>query len=374
MPCSADSAAAGTAPSGAGGFNGARFRFLCGGFSLMAASIHPVRAPLWILTYQGVNITADVSRMVTEISYTNHENHLSDEIEVKLEDRDRRWQGPWSPTLGDTVTLQIGYAGEGVLPCGTFQVDELEIDGPPDTMHLKCIAAGITPDLRTTRSANYENQTLGGIAATIAARHGYSLVNAPNAVQLSFARRVQNRETDLQFLRRVALQYDYNFSVRGHQLIFFARAQVEAAAPVYTIERRNVTKFNFKSKTHQTYKAAQVNYQDPRTKSLVTATVTDPVIKAGDTLVIQERAENAADANQKALAAIQQHNIYQGTARLTLPGTTTLVAGNNVTISGWGVNDGVWMIAKSMHRLERQGGYSTEVELRTLGGPVGSEA
>ena len=65
----------------------------------MAGAIaYPVRHPQWVLNYAGKNISADISAMVTEISYTDHEAHVSDEIEVKLEDRDKRWQGPWYPS------------------------------------------------------------------------------------------------------------------------------------------------------------------------------------------------------------------------------------------------------------------------------------
>lgn len=38
----------------------------------MSASIaYPVRSPSWVLTYQGVNITTDISRMVLSIEYVD---------------------------------------------------------------------------------------------------------------------------------------------------------------------------------------------------------------------------------------------------------------------------------------------------------------
>ena len=87
-------------------------------------SVYPVRHPHWLLSYAGKNISADVSKMVIEITYTDHESHLSDEIEVQFEDRDKRWQGPWYPSQGDLLNLQIGYADEPLLPCGNFEIDE----------------------------------------------------------------------------------------------------------------------------------------------------------------------------------------------------------------------------------------------------------
>src|SRR5580700_2385674 len=97
---------------------------------MAAAASYVVRAPQWILTYSGVSISADVSQMVVAIRYVDRLDGASGELE--LEDSTKLWQGAWYPTLGDIVSLQIGYSGELLLDCGQFQIDELELDGPPD--------------------------------------------------------------------------------------------------------------------------------------------------------------------------------------------------------------------------------------------------
>src|SRR5260370_8652994 len=124
----------------------------------------------------------DVWKVVMEITYTDQESHLSDEIEVQLEDRDKRWQGPWYPSQGDSLNLQIGYADEPLLPCGNFEIDELELDGGAggDIFHIKGIGAGITPSLRTPLSAGYENQTLLQVGKKTSARPDlYAPVSPP---------------------------------------------------------------------------------------------------------------------------------------------------------------------------------------------------
>src|ERR1700737_3354416 len=99
----------------------------------MAVAVsYPVRSPQWLLTYQGTNITADVSAMVLGLSYTDYLSELSGEVEVTFEDHEQKWQTAWYPALGDELSLAIGYRGEGLLPCGNFQVDQLEMSGLPD--------------------------------------------------------------------------------------------------------------------------------------------------------------------------------------------------------------------------------------------------
>jgi Bacteriophage probable baseplate hub protein len=333
---------------------------------MSAALSYPVRTPAWTLTYGGVNITADVTSMVEAIVYENHEQHLADEVQITLEDRDGRWQGPWFPTYGDVVALQVGYAGEPLLPCGAFQVDELELQGPPDAVHLRCIAAGITSALRTPTSARFESQTLAQIAALVANRHGFTVVNAPAANGLVLARVTQRRETDLQFLLRLANAYDYDFSVRGTQLIFYARAALEALPPVLVLRRTDLISFAFKARTNQIYQAARVSYQNPATKTLISQAVSAANDLTGDVLNLAERAESSSDALARAAAALHRHNMLQATMRITLPGTTTMVAGNTVALQGFGQNDGAYLITAARHRLERSTGYTTEAEGRKL--------
>lgn len=215
---------------------------------MTAAISYPVRSPNWILTYEGVNITADISHMVLSISYVDELGGRSGELEIELEDRERRWQGPWFPQQGDIVTLLIGYSGELLLPCGDFQVDDLELEGPPDVFHLRCLPAWITPALRTRNSFGYENVTLLQIATTVAARHGMSVVGAPSELDVSYLRITQKQETDVEFLRRVAAEHNYDFTVRGAQMVFYARADLEAQPAVLTLSRHDVERFGFRSR------------------------------------------------------------------------------------------------------------------------------
>ncbi|MBF6559140.1 MAG: Cro/Cl family transcriptional regulator [Candidatus Binataceae bacterium] len=338
---------------------------------MSGASFFAVRSPSWVLTYLGVNITADISSMVLSIIYTDALQGESGRLEIEIEDHDKRWQGPWYPTEGDAVNLLIGYAGEPMLPCGDFQVDELGLggisSGPPDVFHLRCLAAYITPAMRTLNSAGYENQTLLQIAGTIAGKYGYSVVGAPDALNLSFARVTQRQETDVAFLNRLAQTHNYNFTIRGSQLVFYSRATLEAAAPVATITRSDIVTFNFTNKTHRVYMGAQVSYQDPATKQLLTQrSVAAPTTPTGDTLKLARRCENQQQALLKAQSALHRANMKRATAQLTTIGATIYVAGNNVNVAGFGVNDGVYLIETARHRLTRATGYTTELEARRV--------
>ena len=328
-----------------------------------------VRSPRWVLFYQGVNITARIERMIRRITYQDHGSNASDEVEVELEDRDKRWQGPWFPAEGDRLNLQIGYDGEALLNCGDFQVDEVELNGPPDVVTMRCLAASIKPAMRTPNTNGYENQTLIQIATQIASKYGLNVVASPDAINVSFDRVTQLQETDLAFLRRLANDHNYDFTVRGNNLVFYSRTALEQTAPVLAIVRGQtpVKQYEFKSRTQQIYKAAEVSYFNPDTKALVTGTATaSPAPPTGDTLKLQKRCANGQVATLKAQASLHDHNMLQVTGKLTLSGTIVLRAMKNVTVQGWGDFDGTYHMDSARHTLERPGGYTTEIEIRSV--------
>jgi hypothetical protein len=328
---------------------------------------YPVRSPKWVLAYQGVNITANVSPMVTGITYCDRLTAGAGEVEVTLEDHQRLWQGSWSPQAGDRVNLSLGYDAEPLLPCGDFQVDELELSGPPDTIRLRCLEAWITPSMRTRNSVAYEGQTLSEISVSIARKYSLTVVGVANPPNASFARLTQSQETDLEFLRRISRAHGYEFTVRDTQMVFFAITALEALGSSCLLQRPDVMRFAFVDKTHEIYKAAVVSYQFPATKKLITQlrTAATPPL-TGDTLKIVERCENSSQAQLKVQSRLHDMNAQQRTAQVLSPGLTTLAAGNVVTLSGFGVNEGNYLIEIARHQLTRATGYTTEIKARQL--------
>src|SRR5271154_2958827 len=246
--------------------------------------------------------------MVLAIRYVDRLEGASGELEVDLEDSGKMWQGPWYPGLGDVVSLQIGYGGEALLDCGEFQIDELELDGPPDVMRIRCLAAYITPAMRTANTVAYEN--MGVIE--IAAKYGLTLVAAisESSSDVVFERVTQRRQTDLEFLKRLAREHNFDFTVRAGQLIFYDRPALESVAAVQTIVRSDTSRFSFRNRSRRIYDGAQFSYFDPDTKELISQSVSaNSPVPTGDTLKIVARCENAQQAMVKAEALLHLHNM-----------------------------------------------------------------
>lgn len=326
-----------------------------------------VKQPKFVVEYEGKDITKDISPYFLQITFTDNLKGETDDLEINLEDRDHRWKNGWFPQRGDSIRLLIGYEGEPLVNCGLFQVDEVELNGPPDTVSLKALAAGVKESLRTDNTVAYENKSFEEIAKEIAKKHGYTLTGKIGAAKRKrrSKRITQKKETDLAFLKRLGEAEGVIFTVKDGQLVWHDQDELDGAGSVSVIDRSNMTRFTFRAKTAQVYKACQVSYHDPKTKKLITHTFKGDGVTTGDTLKLNTRCESKDDAIIKAAAALRNQNGKQIEGSITLPGNPKMAAGANVDVYGLGVIDGTYQIVKARHTLERGRGYATEIELST---------
>jgi phage protein D len=330
-----------------------------------------IQTPMVSVVYQGKDITTAISPMLTEFEYVDNLEGESDSLTLVVEDTKRRWQNAWYPQFGDMITVQLGYADAPLLPCGDFEVDEVEFEGPPDTVRIKALSTGVKRSVRTHNGRAYENTTLADIATTVAQRNKLTLAGTIGGVKIT--RVTQVYETDLTFLKRVAESYGYSFSIRGAKLCFFKRADLKAATPTLTITRQQVTSFRFHDKVRGVVKAVTVSYHNPKKKTTHRHTSNDPNAKSNahsaDELKLNVRVEDDHQAELKADAALDKNNEDQTGGMLTLPGQIKLMSGVNINLSGFGVMDGKYTVTQARHRVSRSSGYTSEVDLKRVRDP-----
>ncbi|EOC3269566.1 phage late control D family protein [Salmonella enterica subsp. enterica serovar Montevideo] len=338
----------------------------------------PVPQPAYRLVYNRKDITHDVSVYVTSVSYTDRLSGESDEIQVDLEDSEGRWRDAWYPGKGDTLTLQIGYAGEPLRECGTFSIDEIELSGPPDSVSLRGLATSVTVAMRTKVSRGFENTTLAAIAQRIAGKHHLQLQGQIEPLTLD--RVTQYDETDLAFLKRLARDYGYLVKVTHTHVIFSSLDKLRDAPPTFTFTRPDISRYSLRDTINRIYKGAKHRSQNSRTKQVVTyqadggeSTTTVSTATRGkntsvDTLTLSGRSGNQGTAARRTRAALNLKNQYQKVATLSMAGNIRLRAGHNVTLTGFGASDGKWLTGSVRHSMTRSGGYTMDVEVAR--GPV----
>lgn len=333
-----------------------------------------VRSPYIKVLYNGKNISEEISKYLASIVYTDKVDGESDTVEITVDDVDGLWRGQWYPEKGATLDVTIGYP-DRQLSCGQFQIDDIQLEGPPDTVKICGLAAGIKEALRTPRSYAHENKTLRQIALTAAQRNGLTVTG--EIPDVTFRRITQNRETDLNFLRRISTEYGCLFSIRGKQLVFTTIYDIEDRQAVTELDRLDIERYSFRDKVTGTYKDAKVTYHNPEEKKVVvteykTQQEKNPddfaysQVASSDTKVIYTKAENKQQAEKKAKASLHRANSKQQEGTISLEGNPLLVAGNNFTLTGMGKLSGKWHVSESKHAIDRSG-YKTELQLKRVG-------
>jgi phage protein D len=321
------------------------------------------------IIYNGKDITADIKPHVKKFTYTDKAQGEADEIEIVLEDVDGLWKNEWYPLKGDTVSAKI-IDVNGTLDCGVFTVDELTSEGSEDgdTFTIKGVAAHVTKPLRTRNNFAHENKTLREIANTIAAKHGLKLTGTIEEIRLE--RLTQYNETDLSFLKRLAWEFGYTFSVRADQLIFTSVYEIEDREAALEINRNEIISFSIADKTNTTFKSATVKHHSPKRKKLFTYTYneTRPAFNGvrSDSLQLTVKAENQQQAMLKARAALYNANSLQQEGTVSMPGNIYAIAGNAAEFVGAGRCSGRYYIHGSTHTVDPDGGYTTDIEIKRI--------
>lgn len=333
-----------------------------------------VRRAALKLVYEGRNVSADLAPFLLGVTYTDHAQGQADSLDIALDDRDRRWQGAWSPTEGDRIRAWIvltDWRASGdryELSCGTFDIDEPTLTGSPDRVEIKAVSALVRTSLRRERKSKaWESTGVRRVAQDIAQAHGLSLYWDAEDIRLD--RIDQRDETDLAFLNRLCQELGLSLKCAEEKIIVYEGRRFDARAPVATISRGRswLGNYRFKGRAGEVYRACQVSYFDPDVKRLMTSTYEPPgAPQVGHTLKISQRATSQAEARRRARSELRRHNKHQVEAELTLAGEPGLVGGVTVLVEGFGNYDGKYFAEKAVHRLGEGSVYTTRVDLRKV--------
>ena len=202
------------------------------------------------LEFAGVNVTKRLRPYLLSLVYTDEEDGSADDLQIRLQDRDSAWLQGW---LNDIVTAaakgsfkiraaidRLNWAGKGIdtrLDCGEFELDTVEVSGPPAIITIKGTGLPFAGSVRQTKKTRgWESYTLSGIAGQIAKESGLGCM-FESASDPSYQRLEQYRQSDMQFLERLCKNAGMSVKATDRMIVIFDKGKFEARAPVRTIRR-----------------------------------------------------------------------------------------------------------------------------------------
>ncbi|MDE7248258.1 MAG: LysM peptidoglycan-binding domain-containing protein [Lachnospiraceae bacterium] len=321
------------------------------------------------VTYEHVNITDEMAGSVKMLAYTDVASGESDAISLSLQDREKKWMGSWAPKKGDNMSASMTFQdwdeeGDGwSIYCGTFEVDDISMSGPPPSCTIGAVSIPrSTAFNEEERTKNWEEVTVKEIAEEIASRAGISLYY--EAEDIPVWSMEQDKQTDCKFLYSVCEKYGLAMKVFAEKIVIFDEAVYEAAEPVTELKYEDFAAgYQYKSKLEGTYTGAKIAYSDPITGEDHIVTV-----GGGDRIKeINEEADSAADAQKKAIAALNNANKKDTTFSGTVKARRELLASRCIRISGFGVPDGTYYLDKVVTKVSGGGASKQSIEAHKVG-------
>jgi phage protein D len=222
--------------------------------------------PVFRIVADGKDITALINDRLLTLRTSDKPGMESDEFELRIDDRDR---AVTLPSRGARIEVYLGYAGGALARLGRYTVDEVVFSGPPGSIEIRGKASDMRGTGKTTRSGSWENVPLQQIVRDIAARNGWQPVCPVNT---KVPRADQLNESGFNFITRLAKQYDCTAKVGDGKLLVLPRQAGQGASGkalgVVTINRADVSRFQFRLGDKSTQKAVQTKHQDKKTGKL----------------------------------------------------------------------------------------------------------
>jgi phage protein D len=330
-----------------------------------------------ILIYEGADISRDIAPYLVSFSYTDNAAEKSDDISITLEDRKGNWRDPWFPSKGAAIHATIvthnwhGPHEVQSLPCGVFEIDEIECSGPSTQVQIKAVSTAASKSMRQEqKNKAWENVKLSAIAGDIAQTNEMTLFWGSQIDPL-FERQDQIETSDLEFLQTLCKSYGIGLKVSDGQIICYGEEDYESKDAVASLSfgDKSIKSYRFRKKTRGTHKGSKVKYHDAVKDEDFEVYVgeEDEDEGLGEDLVSNQKAESLADAEAIAKSNLHDANKKETTGSISMIGDMRFVAGVNIQISGWGNFDGKYFVEKASHTVNTGGGFATHLELRVGG-------
>ena len=321
----------------------------------------------------GVDISEDLSGDLISLTYTDNATDKADDLSVTLEDIKGRWSGGWFPSKGATLTPAIivhewNGPGTSALPCGTFQIDQIECSGKPSQVTIKAVSTFPKTHMRYERACEtWESITLQKLLEDVAGKCGLGL--RFDARDRLFDVRHQMETPNLTYALALCHDYGMGAKVVDGMLFVYDEAEYEGKGGGATIRRddQRIERYQFTSKTDDTYKRARLQYHDPIKDETWTGAAEDDVEGTERVLELCDYAESDGDAAALAKAKLHDKNKREMTASVTVMGSFAFHATDCATVEGFGAFDGSWFIERVTHEIGRGTGYTTKIDLRKKG-------
>lgn len=212
------------------------------------------------------NITTLISSRLISLTHTDNRGFEADTLDISLDDSDNALS---LPSRGAVLTFAIGYADTPLTNKGEFIVDTVTHEGAPDTLHITAQSADVVGLAKERKERSFHDKTIGEIVKLIATDLKLKPVVSEAFANVKIAHKDQTNEGDLNFLTRLAEEFDAIATVKSERLLFVERGKGLTASgqaiPPFILTRKSGDSHSFTINEGENYKAVKAYWHDKAT-------------------------------------------------------------------------------------------------------------
>lgn len=298
------------------------------------------------LEANGVDVTKQLNTQTSEISFTDEDGTVSDEISLRVEGLHKR------PKIADELKLWLGTKEKGLFYCGLFQVSRTPVTyGEENFLNITATAVDFSKNLKVKKSQSYENCSIKEICEIIAARHNLSVKSDFEDIYVLYVE--QSTESDLHFLKRIASEYNALFSIKNNTLVFHKKiknGKKSEDLPRFNLKISDNNNIRIEPTNKTSYNSCKAVWRDTKDNMQKSVTIGDgePVY------LLKDAFESEADAKSKAEAALQKANAGTKEGTIKCDGFE-VYAGGILSLSGTLEDDDEYHIKRVDHIVNSSG-------------------
>ncbi|WP_420874501.1 phage late control D family protein [Pandoraea nosoerga] len=362
-----------------------------------------VPVPIYRIRKDGKDITGAFDGRLISLRLEENRGFEADRLDIELDDSDGALE---LPSRGAKLSVAIGWKHEGLVDKGSFTVDEITHEGPPDRLIIRARSADLRSGLTTKRETSYHGISVLDLVNLIAGRHNLGAMVASALANQLLSHLDQTGESDASLLTRVAKMFDAIATVKADKLLFTKIGQAvtasgKALSPV-TITRQTGDRHHFSVADRESFDSVVAYYQDTRAAKKGQVVVTavaetssarssskkkgndqsaqkePPIVEpTGNTKELRHTYASKTNALRAARAEWQR--IQRGVASFSWTlarGVPELFPEVPATVRGFKPQiDGTeWILAKATHVIDSNGGFTTDLELEMKATDVPDES
>ncbi len=333
-----------------------------------------------------LDTTGPIARTNTSYDGTKRRNRgfEADQLTITLDDADGQLR---LPPRGARLTVLIGWKGEPLTEKGSYIVDEIAHEGPPDRLTVSARSADFRDEFNVKREVSWHDVTVERVVSAIAHRYGLKPQISEMLMDIEIDHADQTEESDMSFLTRMAEMLGAITTVKSGNLLFImpgggVNAQGQPL-PSFAITRSSGDRHQFRIADREAYTGVRAYWLDlnygkkkkvsvkrrkpPKPKKEKSSSREGDYMEGaeGNVFVLRKTYQNEQAARRAAAAKWQQLQRGAASFSITLArGRAELYPEMHGTVTGFKseIDNQDWIIAKAEHTIDNSG-FTTQLEL-----------